>query len=76
MTATFDKSQRPTWLIDMNEPPPNKELEQKHYDLMMAIAKAVTEAAINNSDEFAFLIYYTAQIFQTGFDYMKENKQR
>lgn len=75
MAATVDRTQTPTWALDMEEPPPNKELERKHYDLMMAIAKAVTEAAINDPDEFSFLLYYTSQVFEVGFKYLKENKQ-
>lgn len=77
MSAIIDKTKLPSWILDIDaEPEPNPEYEKKYKPLMVELARAVTEAAINNPDEFAFLIYCTTQIFQTGFGYMKETNSR
>jgi hypothetical protein len=45
MAATVDKSQQSLRAIDIEELPPKKRLDERHYNLMLAIVKAVAETA-------------------------------
>ena len=71
MVATIDNKKLPFW--DLNtEPEQDKAFEDKHEDLLLNLAKAVTTAALKSPDDFQRLIYYCASVFEQGYEILKK----
>lgn len=78
MPAIVDENQMPFWNVEIikEEPEQNNQYEEKYRELLLALAKAVSEAVREDPDAFYFLIYYAASVFQTAYDYLKDQKDQ
>lgn len=77
MTATVDRTQLPAWNIEIKEEPEqNDQYEEKYRELLLALAKAATEAVREDPEAFYFLIFYAASVFQTAYGYLENQKQQ